>query len=124
MANRASFYSRNMTAGNMTKEHRKQRDAAITERLRSGAPKSAVAAEFGLSRERVLQIAIRVGLHSPRPADASWPADRIAKLRIGWRRGLSTAAIGRRLGVSKGSVLGKARRLGLPPRPSPIARLA
>jgi len=37
-----------------------------------------------------------------------------------WGEGLSTAEIGRRMGVSKCAVIGKARRLGLPRRPSPI----
>ena len=30
-----------------------------------------------------------------RPAHASWPANRVARLRLLWRRGLSTAEIGR-----------------------------
>jgi len=44
------------------------------------------------------------------------------RLRTLWNEGLSTAEIGRRMGVSKNAVVGKAHRLGLPARPSPIRR--
>ena len=48
-----------------------------------------------------------------------WNEDAIAKLRALWAEGLSTAEIGRRMGVSKNAVVGKAHRLNLPSRPSP-----
>jgi len=51
-----------------------------------------------------------------------WSDDVIARLRVLWLEGLSTAEIGRRLNVSKNAVVGKAHRLNLPPRPSPIRR--
>ena len=51
-----------------------------------------------------------------------WNQDAIAKLQALWAEGHSTAEIGRRLGVSKNAVVGKAHRLNLPPRPSPIRR--
>jgi GcrA cell cycle regulator len=51
-----------------------------------------------------------------------WSEDVIAKLRTLWAEGLSTAEIGRRLNISKNAVVGKAHRLNLPPRPSPIRR--
>ena len=51
-----------------------------------------------------------------------WTEAVIAELRSLWAEGLSTAEIGRRLGVSKNAVVGKAHRLGLDPRPSPIRR--
>lgn len=51
-----------------------------------------------------------------------WNEETIARLRTLWNEGLSTAEIGRRMGVSKNAVVGKAHRLGLPPRPSPIRR--
>lgn len=46
----------------------------------------------------------------------------IAKLRKLWDEGHSTNEIGRRLGVSKNTVVGKAHRLDLAARPSPIRR--
>jgi GcrA cell cycle regulator len=51
-----------------------------------------------------------------------WSDDIISRLRVLWVEGLSTAEIGRRLNVSKNAVVGKAHRLNLPPRPSPIRR--
>lgn len=46
--------------------------------------------------------------------------DLIPRLRLLWDEGHSTSEIGRRLGLSKNSVVGKAHRLRLPSRPSPI----
>jgi GcrA cell cycle regulator len=51
-----------------------------------------------------------------------WNDTVIAELRGLWSEGLSTAEIGRRLGISKNAVVGKAHRLDLSPRPSPIRR--
>src|SRR5208283_4639674 len=51
-----------------------------------------------------------------------WPDEVVARLRALWVDGHSTAEIGRRLGVSKNAVVGKAHRLDLPSRPSPIRR--
>ena len=51
-----------------------------------------------------------------------WAQDTITRLRKLWDEGLSTAEIGRRLGISKNAVVGKAHRLDLPERPSPIRR--
>ena len=49
-----------------------------------------------------------------------WNDETIARLRALWAEGLSTAEIGRRMGISKNAVVGKAHRLNLPARPSPI----
>jgi GcrA cell cycle regulator len=51
-----------------------------------------------------------------------WTDEVITKLRGLWADGHSTAEIGRRLNISKNAVVGKAHRLNLPPRPSPIRR--
>ena len=51
-----------------------------------------------------------------------WTDAVILNLRALWDEGLSTAEIGRRLGVTKNAVVGKAHRLELPARPSPIRR--
>ncbi len=59
-------------------------------------------------------------LRPDNPTD-DWPADKIAQLRALWPdRSLGGAEIGRRIGMSKSAVVGKAHRLGLPGRPSPI----
>ncbi len=51
-----------------------------------------------------------------------WTEEQIETLRRLWTEGLSTAEIGRRMGISKNAVVGKAHRLHLPARPSPIRR--
>ena len=51
-----------------------------------------------------------------------WANETILRLRALWDEGHSTAEIGRRLGLSKNAVVGKAHRLELPARPSPIRR--
>ena len=51
-----------------------------------------------------------------------WADEVIIRLRELWDEGHSTAEIGRRLGVTKNAVVGKAHRLDLPARPSPIRR--
>jgi GcrA cell cycle regulator len=51
-----------------------------------------------------------------------WNEEMIARLRQLWAEGHSTAEIGRRMGITKNAVVGKAHRLVLPPRPSPIRR--
>ena len=49
-----------------------------------------------------------------------WTNEIIAQLTQLWMEGHSTAEIGRRLGFSKNAIVGKARRVGLPGRPSPV----
>jgi GcrA cell cycle regulator len=51
-----------------------------------------------------------------------WTVEAIERLRALWAEGHSTAEIGRRMGISKNAVVGKAHRLNLPARPSPIRR--
>lgn len=53
-----------------------------------------------------------------------WTTEAIDRLRALWAEGHSTAEIGRRMGITKNAVVGKAHRLSLPPRPSPIRREA
>jgi GcrA cell cycle regulator len=100
------------------------RNAAIVDRVSSGMSMKAVAAEFGLTPERIRQILIRAtnGERECRPASVPWPEEREQRLRVLWDEGLSITTIGRRLGVSRNAVTGKARRLDLPARPSPIRR--
>ena len=49
-----------------------------------------------------------------------WTDQTIAILHTLWGEGHSTAEIGRRMHTSKNSIVGKAHRLQLPARPSPI----
>jgi GcrA cell cycle regulator len=51
-----------------------------------------------------------------------WTPELIEQLAALWHQGLSTADIGRRINISKNAVVGKAHRLGLTARPSPLKR--
>lgn len=53
-----------------------------------------------------------------------WTAERDAVLAHKWAAGLSTARIAADMGTTKNAVVGRAHRLGLPPRRSPILRVA
>jgi hypothetical protein len=50
------------------------------------------------------------------PSGYFWSAEQDAQLRQHWDAGHSTAEIGRRMGVTKNSIIGRAHRLMLPPR--------
>ncbi len=52
----------------------------------------------------------------------NWTYDAIERLRTFWAEGHATAEIGRRLGVSKNIIIGKAHRLDFTARPSPFRR--
>jgi GcrA cell cycle regulator len=52
----------------------------------------------------------------------SWTPERIEELKKLWDAGHSASEIGKKLGVSKNAVVGKAHRLKLSSRPSPIKR--
>lgn len=51
-----------------------------------------------------------------------WSEKTILRLRELWAEGHSTSEIGRRLGVSKNAIVGKAHRIELEARPSPARR--
>lgn len=53
-----------------------------------------------------------------------WTEELITHLQALWGEGRSSAEIGRAIGMTKNAVIGKAHRLNLPPRPSPIRREA
>ena len=52
----------------------------------------------------------------------AWNDEMIADLKQMWEDGLTTGEIGKRIGVSKNSIVGKVHRLGLSGRPSPIKK--
>ena len=53
-----------------------------------------------------------------------WDDDNVSRLRDLWDQGLPTAQIGKLIGFTKNAVVGKAHRIGLERRPSPIRRTA
>lgn len=52
----------------------------------------------------------------------TWTPDRIDLLTRLWSSGMPTAQIGKELGITKNAVVGKAHRMGLPERASPISK--
>ena len=46
----------------------------------------------------------------------TWTPERIEMLTLLWEEGITTAEIGRRIGVTKNAVIGKVHRIGLTPR--------
>lgn len=60
---------------------------------------------------------MNVGKTAP---DQPWDEKAEAVLRQLWAEGLSLTAIGAKMGRGKSSISGKAHRMNLPPRPSPI----
>ena len=53
-----------------------------------------------------------------------WDDSNVLRLKDLWDQGLPTAQIGKLLGCTKNAVVGKAHRIGLERRPSPIRRTA
>ncbi len=53
-------------------------------------------------------------------SDTIWTDDLFAQLETHWNAGLSASEIGKKLGISKNSVVGKARRMGLAWRRQPV----
>ncbi len=51
-----------------------------------------------------------------------WTDEMVEELKRLWAEGVTTGEIGRRLNISKNSIVGKVHRLGLSGRPSPIKR--
>lgn len=69
------------------------------------------------------QIRVHGPLNPTPPGVADWTIlENICTLRRLWDEGHSAAEIGRRMNISKNAVIGKAHRLGLPARESPIIR--
>ena len=51
-----------------------------------------------------------------------WTEERLEEIKKLWAQGLSISQIGEALGVSRNAIAGKAHRMGLPKRPSPISK--
>src|SRR5260370_40209027 len=53
---------------------------------------------------------------APARVEPTWTPERIERLTELWEEGVTTAEIGRRIGVTKNAVIGKVHRIGLVPR--------
>ena len=53
---------------------------------------------------------------APASVEPTWTPERIERLIALWEEGVTTAEIGRRIGVTKNAVIGKVHRIGLVPR--------
>ena len=51
-----------------------------------------------------------------------WDTEKLDKLKKLWEKGVPITKIGDELGVSRNAIAGKAHRMGLPKRPSPISK--
>jgi hypothetical protein len=93
----------------------RSRVATLRALWRRGLSMAAIGRQLGVSGSRVFAKVHELGFppRSPRP-HATWHADRIRTLRTLRRKGLSLAAIGQRLGVSKRAVQCKISRLKSP----------
>ena len=56
--------------------------------------------------------------------ETGWTEERLKMLKALWDEGLSISQIGQRLNVTRNAVAGKAHRLSLPKRQSPISSTA
>lgn len=88
----------------------------------AGINQRAIAERFGLTPARVCQL--RRGLGFPPRQQDGWSDAEAAVLGDLWLAGTSAGEIARRLGAprTRGSVLGKANRMGLVPRPTSIKK--
>jgi GcrA cell cycle regulator len=59
--------------------------------------------------------ALAIEEQAPEPVE-TWTPERIEALTRLWEEGVTTAEIGRRIGVTKNAVIGKVHRIGLTPR--------
>lgn len=79
----------------------------------------------GITMRSVLSRTYKLGLtRRHNPFEAVWTEEQEAALRDGWARGDSTRTISGAVGMSRNAIIGKARRMGLDRRPSPIIRRA
>ena len=89
----------------------RSRVATLRAMWRSGFSMTAIGRHLGVSASRIFAKVHELGFPPRSRPHATWHADRVRTLRTLRRNGLSLAAIGRQLGVSKRAVECKIRRL-------------
>lgn len=112
------FAALNAMAGDIIPTRQKVADRAKVLKLRVFDISEVIRAGHARSKESGVVRPPRFPGNDP---NGPWTDAKIAQLREMWLSNtVSTAEIGRRLGVSKNAAVGKAGRLGLPSKPSPI----
>ena len=97
--------------------------STLRQRLGRGETLQQIGASLGVTKQAVCRQAQKQGIRSRVVLQTEWTEAEIAVLREGWDAGDSTRAITARLpDRNRNMVIGKAHRLGLPGRPSPIRR--
>ena len=96
----------------LTVNAQQKRNLEMLGRLRAGASFAIVGADYGLSSERVRQIARQMG-YSVRQSSPRWLPDADHRLRELASAGFSAALIAEQLGTTKDAVAGRAHRLGV-----------
>lgn len=91
----------------------------VSDLVADGDGDKLIAAQLDLCPKAVAIIRRELGLKKLRKP---WTADKVVNLTRLWRNGYSASAIGKTIGMSRNAVIGKAGRLGLEPRESPIKR--
>ena len=91
-----------------------QRNREMLAQCEAGVPLAEIAAEHGVSAERVRQIVRRLGV--PGTGPSAWSPTDTATLRRLWRKGLTASLIADKLGVTKDAITSRANRLDLPSR--------
>jgi hypothetical protein len=92
-----------------------RRLATIIAQHARGMTLQAIGTTHGITKERVRQLLNTAGVVTGRPGYSweYWTERQVAGLRAGLAAGLTAAAIGRGIGKTRNSVIGKARRLNL-----------
>jgi hypothetical protein len=105
---------------------RKIRAERYMNQIDSGIRQSEIARLEGVSDQRIQQIIaeFRPFGWKPKTEYRDWSYSDMRILRRLWLVGKTTREIGEKIGCSKNAVIGKAHRMGLPDRPSPIKRNA
>jgi DNA-binding CsgD family transcriptional regulator len=115
-----------------TRQWRERRDAQILGMVRAGATYQEIADDVICAVTTVgkvirahREVAPRAKTRKPAVKRQSfWTQSRCTQLTQLWEGGQTGSEIGATMGCSRNAVIGKAHRLGLPPRPSPIRRIA
>jgi hypothetical protein len=96
----------------------------IARLLRKKVPMQAIADRFGVTRQRISQIAKELVPEQHQTRPPVHPPEFLTRAEKLWDQGLSASEVAARMGVEKNVISGISWRNGFTPRPSPIRRSA